>query len=380
MEWVLGDLRAKSAMHVVTEVDPGSGALYARNAYNIEFGGRVAFFDVDATTRTITGDRTEFLGRNGTLRNPAAMTRTQLSGKVGAGLDPCAAILVPFELAAGQEREIIFRLGVAGRRGADDASKFVSLSQGSTAAADALAAVVDFWKQTLGKVALETPDPALNVLANGWLMYQTLACRLWGRSGYYQSGGAFGFRDQLQDAMALIHCAPALVREHLLLCASRQFPEGDVQHWWHPTSGRGVRRVVPTISCGCRSPPAGMCSPPAIARCSTKRCRFSRAARSNPRKSRITTCPAARDAGDLTSIACVPSPGASPSGEHGLPLMGSGDWNDGMNLVGMHGKGESVWLAFSSTTCSPIQRHRAPAALPYTPSIARAPPRNCAKT
>src|SRR5208282_3902128 len=238
-EWVLGDLRPKSTMHVVTGIDPNSGALFARNPYNPEFCDRTAFFDVDDATRTVSGDRTEFLGRNGTLRSPAAMTRLRLSGKTGAGLDPCAAIQVSFDLAAGQEREIVFRLGVG--RDAEDAGNLVNRFRGSTAARVALDVVWQHWTHTLGAVNVETPDQSLNVLANGWLLYQTLACRLWARSATYQSGGAFGFRDQLQDVMALIYARPHLVREHLLLCAARQFLEGDVQHWWHPPTGRGVR-------------------------------------------------------------------------------------------------------------------------------------------
>ena len=238
-EWVLGDLRPKSGMHVITKVDPDTGALLALNPYNTEFTGRTAFFEVDDETRTLSGDRTEFLGRNGTIRSPAAMTRSRLSGKVGTALDPCAAIQVPFDLADGQEREIIFMLGVG--RDADDASSLVRRFRGSAAARRALEAVWQYWNHTLGAVQVETPEQSVNVLTNGWLLYQTLACRLWARSGYYQSGGAFGFRDQLQDVMALIHTEPRLVREHLLLCAARQFEEGDVQHWWHPPSGRGVR-------------------------------------------------------------------------------------------------------------------------------------------
>jgi cyclic beta-1,2-glucan synthetase len=239
IEWVLGELRPKSMMHVITEMDPDIGALLARNAYNEEFGERIAFFDVDDATRSFSGDRTEFIGRNGTLLNPAAMSLPRLSGRVGAALDPCAAIQVPFELADGQEREIIFRLGAA--RNGDDARHVVQRFRGSAAARGALEVVTNYWKHTLGAVYVETPDPSINVLANGWLVYQTMACRLWGRSAFYQSSGAFGFRDQLQDVMALVHTEPGLVRAHLLLCASRQFKEGDVQHWWHPPLGRGVR-------------------------------------------------------------------------------------------------------------------------------------------
>ncbi|MFA7281453.1 MAG: glucoamylase family protein, partial [Sterolibacterium sp.] len=212
VEWVLGDLQAKSAMHVVSEIAPRSGALYARNPYNQAFADRVAFFDVDDPQRSLSGDRKEFIGRNGTLRNPAAMQHARLSGKVGAGLDPCAAIQTRFELADGQEREIVFRLGVG--RNTDDAAKLVQRFRTPLAARSALEAVWLHWNHALGAVQVDTPDPALNVLANGWLVYQTMACRLWARSGYYQSGGAFGFRDQLQDVMALIHAEPGLVRAH----------------------------------------------------------------------------------------------------------------------------------------------------------------------
>ncbi len=226
VEWVLGDLRSKTTMHVITEADPVSGAVFARNPYNTEFDGRIAFFGADTGSRSFTGDRAEFIGRNGSLRSPAAMRRMRLAGTVGAGLDPCAAVQVPFELADGQEREVVFMLGVAGRRSAD-VSNLVHRAGSATAAREALAAVRQYWQHTLGAVQVKTPDPALNMLANGWLMYQTIACRLWARSGFYQSGGAYGFRDQLQDMMALIHNQPELVRDHLILCAAHQFIDGD---------------------------------------------------------------------------------------------------------------------------------------------------------
>jgi cellobiose phosphorylase len=345
VEWVLGDLRSKTAEHVVTEIGLNSGALFARNPYNTEFNGRTTFFDVDETTRTVSCDRLEFLGRSGTLNAPFAMTRTHLSGKVGAALDPCAAIQVNFDLEAGQEREIIFRLGVG--RDAADARRLVQHFRGPTAARMALDEVRQHWTHTLGAVTVETPDKTLNLLANGWIIYQTLTCRLWARCATYQSGGAFGFRDQLQDVMALIHARPELVREHLLLCAGRQFEEGDVQHWWHPPTDRGVRTncsddylwlplavsryVRSTGDTGVLDEPVGFLQGRAL------------------KEGEDSYYDMPEDSGKMASLYehCTRAiEHGLRYGGHGLPLMGSGDWNDGMDLVGRHGKGESVWLGF----------------------------------
>jgi len=344
-EWVLGDLRSKSVMHVITEINHLSGALFARNSYNTEFGKVQAFFNVDDVTRTVTGDRTEFLGRNGMLSNPAALGRSRLSGKVGAALDPCGAIQVAFDLADGEEREIVFTLGAG--RDFEDAGYLAQRFRGSAAAREVLEEVWRYWNHTLGAVQVETPDPSINVLANGWLLYQTLACRLWGRSGYYQSGGAFGFRDQLQDVMALMHAEPRLAREHLLRCAAHQFVEGDVQHWWHPPSGRGVRSHcsddylwLPLATCRyvLNTGDTGVLDEPAP---------FVKGRTVNAEEDSYYDLPGRSEEKASLYEHCVRAiVRGLKFGEHGLPLMGSGDWNDGMNMVGKDGKGESVWLGF----------------------------------
>jgi cyclic beta-1,2-glucan glucanotransferase len=345
VEWVLGDLRPKSVAQIVTETDPATGALFARNAYNAQCPEKVAFFDASQVSRTITGDRAEFLGRNGMLGNPASMYKTRLSGKLGTSLDPCAAIRLPFDLLEGQEREIVFILGVG--QNVAHASELVQRFHSSGPARAELEAVWHYWTHTLGTVNVDTPDPAINVMANGWLLYQTLACRLWARSGYYQSGGAFGFRDQLQDVMALVHAEPGLTRQQLLLCASRQFREGDVQHWWHPPSGHGVRTHcsddylwLPLAVCRyvAATGDTGVLD---------ESVHFLEGRAVLPEEDSYYDLPQRSEASGSLYQHCAQSIMAGlRKGEHGLPLIGTGDWNDGMNLVGEHGKGESVWLAF----------------------------------
>ena len=345
VEWVLGDLRAKTLMHTITEIDVPSGAILARNGYNTEFGGRVAFFDVDDINKTHTTDRSEFIGRNGTLNNPDALNRAKLSGKTGAALDPCAAIQVVFDIAEDQEREIIFRLGAG--KNLEDATSIIHHFEGAAAARNALDRVHAFWKKTLGAVQLETPDRAINILANGWLNYQTLACRIWARSGFYQSGGAFGFRDQLQDVLSLMHTKPEFLREQILLCASRQFKEGDVQHWWHPPVGRGVRTTCSddylwlpyaTTKYVIATGDQAILEEPV---------HFLEGRLLNEGEESYFDLPIKSDTAATLYQHCVQAvEHGLRFGVNGLPLMGTGDWNDGMDKVGNHGKGESVWLAF----------------------------------
>ena len=345
VEWVLGAQRWKNAMHVVTELDPRTGAILARNPYNSEFPARVAFFAVSETRCAVTADRTEFLGRDGTPANPAAMDHATLSGKVGPALDPCAALQIMIELGDGQESEVVFVLGAASDASA--VSDFIGRFCDAAGARIALENVWEYWNRTLGAIYVETPDPAVNFLVNGWLLYQTLACRIWARSGFYQSGGAFGFRDQLQDVMALVHTEPRIVRAHLLRCAAHQFREGDVQHWWHPPLDRGVRTrisddylwlpyaVCRYVSCVDDTGVLDECV------------HFLEGRPVGPDEESYYDRPVRSEESATLYDHCVRAINHGLKfGAHGLPLMGGGDWNDGMNLVGSQGKGESVWLAF----------------------------------
>jgi cellobiose phosphorylase len=344
-EWVLGELRSKTLLHVQTEIDPDTGALLAKNRYQTDFAEKVVFVDSGDTSQTVTGDRLEFIGRNGSLARPAALQRTRLSGRVGAGFDPAGALQAVLEIGPGQECEIVFRLGAAST--AEGALVLVRRFRSPGAPRHELERVWEYWGRTLGTVNVDTPETSVNVLVNGWLPYQTLCCRMWARSGYYQSGGAYGFRDQLQDSMALVHAEPGVVREHLLRAASRQFPEGDVQHWWHPPSGKGVRTRVsddylwlPYAACrySWSTGDTGVWD---------EQIPFlSGRALKDGEESYYDRPGASQESATLYDHCVRAVEHGLRMGAHGLPLMGSGDWNDGMNLVGIGGHGESVWLAF----------------------------------
>ncbi|MEP7164737.1 MAG: glucoamylase family protein [Ferruginibacter sp.] len=345
VEWILGDLKTKTQMHVITELDSRSGAIFARNPYNTEFDNRVAFFDVDDVNKTFTTDRAEFIGRNGTLSNPDGLNRARFSGRTGAALDPCAVIQVTFDLAEDQERKIVFRLGAG--KNINDALAIIKKFEGSDVAEQALIKIQDYWQQTLAAVQVETPDPAINILINGWLNYQTLACRIWARSGFYQSGGAFGFRDQLQDVLSLMNTTPSLVREQILLCASRQFKEGDVQHWWHPPVGRGVRTTCSDDYLWLPFVTIKYVESTGDKTILDESINFLEGRLLNTGEESYYDLPIRSDKQATLYEHCVKAiEHALNFGTHGLPFIGSGDWNDGMDKVGHEGRGESVWLAF----------------------------------
>jgi cellobiose phosphorylase len=345
VEWVLGESRERHSMHVATRLDPQSGALFAWNAFRPDFGTAVAMFYCSHPRRTLTTNRTEFLGRHGSPAAPAAMRRARLSNRVGAGVDPCAAIQAYVEIPPGDETQVVFVLGAADSE--PQARALLAQWGGIDGSRRALEDVWQVWKHNLGGIYLETPDPSVNFLGNHWLLYQALVCRFWGRSGYYQSSGAYGFRDQLQDSLGFLFECPGLTRQHLLTCASRQFQEGDVQHWWHPSSGRGVRTHISDDYLWLPYVTSRYVAVTGDTGVLDEKVPFLEAPALDPAEESRYGLPHVSDRQATLYEHCVLALNHGLRyGPHGLPLMGSGDWNDGMNRVGHKGSGESVWLAF----------------------------------
>jgi cyclic beta-1,2-glucan synthetase len=344
-EWVLGQSRTASAPFVVTDLDPTTGAIFAQNRWNAAFGSRVAFADLGGAQTSWTADRREFIGRHGNLAEPAALLSLHpLSGRVGAGLDPCAALQVSLLLEAGATTEVSFFLGEA----ADAAAAQALLQKVRSADLDTVyRSVVEHWDALLGKVQVRTPDRALDILLNRWMLYQTVACRLWARSAFYQASGAYGYRDQLQDGMALAVSSPQLTRAHLLRAAGRQFPEGDVQHWWLPATGAGVRTRISDDRIWLAYATAHYVSTTADAAVLDESIPWIEGPVLRAGEQDAFGQPSVSDAAPSLFEHCAWALDQSLSvGSHGLPLIGTGDWNDGMNRVGELGRGESVWLGW----------------------------------
>ena len=343
-EWVLGSIRTDAAMKVLTEIAP-DGPLLARNPAHPDYSTAIAFLDASGGERTITADRTEFLGRNGSVANPAALGRVSLSGTTGAGLDPCGAVQIKFSIAPGMTESIVFVLGQADTL--DEVHRLTSIHRDPSRFAATLAEVKAEWTQILGAVQVETPDPAMNVVLNHWLLYQSLSCRFWGRSATYQSGGAYGYRDQLQDSMALVYGAPVEARGQIVRAAGRQFLEGDVQHWWHPPDGKGIRTRISDDLIWLAYVTAHYVETTGDTSVLNEVVPFLEAPPLRPGQEDDYGLPAISEQKGSVYEHCVRAlDRAYQLGPHGLPLMGTGDWNDGMNRVGAHGQGESVWNAW----------------------------------
>ncbi len=368
VEWVLGTLRATTQPFLIPEYLDEQAALLVSNPYSAEFAERVAFLAASKRVHGMTADRAEFLGRNGSMAAPAALGRIGLEGRVTPGDHPCAVLQLHIDLPPGGSEEIFFVLGQGSSR--QHALELIQAYRAEEAASAAWDATHAFWDDLLGGLQVRTPDAALDPLLNRWLLYQALSCRIWGRTAFYQSSGAFGFRDQLQDVLALLPTTPAIAREQILLAAQHQFTQGDVLHWWHPPSGRGVRtrfsddllwlpyvtseyvRVTGDQSILVEKVPF-LTGPELAAGEEEHYGQFETTPESH---SLYEHCRRALARGDTR-------------GAHGLPLMGGGDWNDGMNRVGIEGRGESVWLgwflldtlqrfaAVSETHGSPLDAH-----------------------
>ena len=345
-EWVLGTSRGASAPTIVTELDAETLAIIARNPWNLSFGKRTAFAALRGRQTAWTADRTEFLGRNGSWSNPAALTgNTPLSGRTGAGLDPCAALQTALDLAPGEVVEVVF---LVGQTGSIEEARVLIERYREADLDQVFGEVEHYWEELLGTVQVRTPDRAMDIMLNGWLLYQTLSCRVWARSAFYQASGAYGFRDQLQDGMALTFARPAMTRDHLLRAAARQFPEGDVQHWWLPHSGQGVRTRISDDRVWLAFGVATYIETSADAAIVDEVIPFLEGPALQPGEHDAFFQPTLADESASLFEHCARGIDQclALTGEHGLPLIGTGDWNDGMNRVGEGGKGESVWLGW----------------------------------
>jgi cyclic beta-1,2-glucan synthetase len=345
VEWMIGAPGSNGSPHIVTWVDEQSGSLCARNPWKIHSGEQVAFLDMAGLQSNWTADRREFIGAHGRLAHPAGLTQgTVLSNRTGAGLDPCGVLQTRITLAAGESIDIVISLGAA--NSAASAQTLLHKYR-ETKFEDIFQSVQDYWRDTLTAVQVKTEDRSFDILMNGWLLYQTLACRMWARSGFYQASGAYGFRDQLQDSMSLLSTKPGLAREHILRAAARQFVEGDFQHWWLPATGMGVRTRISDDTVWLANCVAHYVKTTGDTGVLDEAVSFLEGQSLQPGEHDAFFQPVTSDhATSLYDHCKLALERSLAFGAHGLPLMGTGDWNDGMNRVGEGGKGESVWLGW----------------------------------
>lgn len=344
-EWVLGNARDTTAQYLIPDFDSRRYALLVRNPYNVDFSQSVAFMAATRELNWVTTDRSEFLGVLGSYARPAALARVGLAASVQAGHDPCAAMQLLLWLAPGESKEVTFLLGEGSDR--EEAESLIARYQDVEQINAARAALKPFWEQSLGAVQVETPDPAMNILLNRWLLYEAISSRIWGRTALYQSSGAFGFRDQLQDVLAVLHSRPEVARAQILNAAWRQFEAGDVLHWWHPPSGKGIRTRISDNLLWLPYVTAEYVKVTGDIAILSEKIPF---LEGDPLKEgedeRYGLFVPGSQYGTLFEHCLRALRKGVTAGVHGLPLMGSGDWNDGMNRVGIEGRGESIWLGW----------------------------------
>jgi cyclic beta-1,2-glucan synthetase len=345
VEWVLGVSRDVTQQYIHTSFDKESNSLLGQNFFDQQYADQVAFLAMSGQIRSHTGDRREFIGRNGTSARPAALSKTMLSESVGEMVDPCGALQTVITLEPGESQDVVVLLGA--RNSLDGARDLIHRYDTPQSATAEIERAIDAWRNRLSTITVHTPEPTFDVMSNHWLLYQALSCRMWGRTALYQSSGAYGFRDQLQDVMAFLYADPAIAREHILRATHRQFVEGDVQHWWHPQSGRGVRT---RFSDDLAWLPYTVCQYVQVTGDTAildEQVPYINMRQLEPHEHEIYELPQDSDQSGSVYDHCIRAlKKACTFGSHDLPLIGSGDWNDGFSRVGIEGKGESVWLAW----------------------------------
>ncbi len=352
-EWVLGVSRETQAPFIVTEWDKKHKALTARNAYQETFRDATGFMTLFSPTSkdgaklsfSWTGDRAEFIGIGGSLESPAALLEKQLSNHTGTFANTCGAIQTVVEILPGDESTVNILLGCAASK--HEVFSLIKQYSSPTAFDETLTSVTDYWRDVLGHVQVKTPDRAMDIMMNGWLLYQALACRLWARTAFYQAGGAFGFRDQLQDSLAFLHADPSITRKQILINAAHQYEEGDVQHWWHEETHKGIRTKFSDDL---------LWLPYTVSRYIEQTGDYSILKEHVPfiksdvlkegELERYEDTVVSEEQGSLLEHCLRAIRHSLKFGEHGIPLMGIGDWNDGMSRIGAKGRGESVWLGW----------------------------------
>lgn len=345
VEWVLGVSRDLTQQHVYTSYDASSASIFGQNSFDQEYADLVAFLAMTGDITSYTADRREFIGRNGTPARPAALSKTALGESVGEVVDPCGALQTTVTVHPGETASVIVLLGAV--KSMDDARNLIHRYKAVESSVAELDRVTSTWRDRLATIKVRTPDDSFDRMVNGWLLYQALSCRMWGRTALYQSSGAYGFRDQLQDCMAFLYTDVPVARAHILRSAGRQFVEGDVQHWWHPKSGRGVRTRFSDDLVWLPFVVAHYVDVTGDATLLDEEVKFITMRQLAPDEHELYDKPQESDEHATIYEHCLRAlRKACTFGQHDLPLIGSGDWNDGYSRVGIEGKGVSVWLAW----------------------------------